>query len=698
MSSRHRVVRLVVGGAVLSVGAVLCLLVGCSDQKSSDSRSVESSAVELMAVPEPDLSGSEEDVRKQLAGQIEKLRAARENAATATELAEIYYDLGLLYVTYSFIGAAEVCFQNAQRLRGEDFRFPYLLGYLYQIQGRLAEAKTVLERSIVLRPDDVPSLLRLGAVRLEQAKPEAARRHFARALELDPGSAAGYDGLGKVAMVNGDVALAVDSFERALDRQPSASSLRHALGLAHRSLGNLEEARRYLEQGGDGLVLFSDPLLSPVTGLGKSAELYLVVAAEAFSEQRYETAASNYRRALEINPQDFTARKALGFCLEKLGDVAGAMAQLHEALRSGDAGNEDQNRREQAEVYRILGGLSVLDGRETEAITHFESSLELDPERLDPRLKLANALARAGRFEEALRHYDVALEKGPDDTETRVRRATALINLDRHGEALAEFRRAVESDPENAEARLRYAEALAFLEDEGAAALQRQQALSLPSEDTGRASLIADQAARLLSRGEIEAALEGYREALRLDPSFTDSRFELAKILAHLGQYEDAVRAFARVIEEAPRHGPARRAQVTALLLLERYGEARLQLQQGLQVMPADRQLAHALARILASAPDDRVRDGRLAIELATKVHEAGRDPAAIETLAMAYAEAGELDRALEIQSSLARDSEESGSDPGDSRRRLASYERRRPWRAETPDEIIRATLLGPSP
>ena len=79
-------------------------------------------------------------------------------------------------------------------------------------------------------------------------------------------------------------------------------------------------------------------------------------------------------------------------------------------------------------------------------------------------------------------------------------------------------------------------------------------------------------------------------------------------------------------------------------------------------------------------------------------MYESGRDSAAAETLAMAYAEAGELDRALEIQRRLAREAEESGFDPGDSRRRLASYERRLPWRAATPDEIIRASLVGPSP
>ncbi|HVS66381.1 MAG TPA: tetratricopeptide repeat protein [Thermoanaerobaculia bacterium] len=689
-------------GPCLVALLALPLLSSCAGESARDGGAPDrggSTAATLLPVPEPDLARSEQGVREQVEEQQRELRTRLDDPAIApAELASAFGDLGLLYVTYSFLEAAEACFRNAQHLVSEDYRWPYLLGHLYQIQGRLEEATTVLERAIALRPDDRPSHLRLGTVRFEQSDLESARRHFARVLEVDPSSAAAHDGLGKIAAAAGDSAAAVTHFERALALQPSASSVRHALGLAHRRLGHLDQAQKLLEEGGDAPVLFEDPLLEPVSRLARSAELYLVAAADAFSEERYDLAAASYRKALEIDPEDFTARKALGFSLEKLGDVDGAIEQLHLALRHGDSGDEQRTRRERAEVYRILGGLSVLHGGEEEALRYFAKAVELDPERADAHLKLANSLARAGRFDEALAHYDRVLEALPDHSETRVRRATALVNLGRRDEALAEFRRAVEADPENAETRLRYAEALEFLGDLDSARRQRDVGSSLPSGEGERAALLAREAGSLLDRGEIGPALERYRETLRIAPELTDARFEMARILGHLGRYDEALDELARVIAEAPRHGPARRAQVVALLLQERWDEARLRLQQSLEALPRDRQLAHALARVLASAPEERVRNGHLALELASKLHAARPEAATVETLAMALAETGQFDRAAAMQRSLVNGSEGFTDERQRQLQRLDAYERRTAWRASSPDEIIRATLVAESP
>ena len=226
-----------------------------------------------------------------------------------------------------------------------------------------------------------------------------------------------------------ETATATDYFERALELQPEASSIHHALGLAYRDLGDLEQAESHLSRGGDAAVLFKDPLLSSLTELGRSAELYLVRAAQAFSAERYDQAEPLYRKALEIDPANFTTRKALGFCLEKLGDVEGAAGQLEEGLRTGASGDPARDALERSELLRILGGLRVLQGREPEAIDAFQRSLEMNPERLDTRSKLANALARQGRLEDAAsgtssrrKRYD---EKGSARGRERRRRKPA---------------------------------------------------------------------------------------------------------------------------------------------------------------------------------------------------------------------------------------------------------------------------------
>ncbi len=678
--------------AALFAGALALLAgTGCTEPEPA------AETADLVEIPAPDLSGAEETVRRQIEEQLAEVEA-RSAAGEAEKLGRAYGELGLLYVTYNFLDAAKACFLNAQSLEGDHHQWPYLLGYLMQIQGQLEEASAALERALELRAADPPSLIRLGRVRLELGASGEARPLFEQTLALDPRSAAALDGLGRVAAAAGETARAVEYFERVLALQPKAASVHHALGLAYRRLGDLERAEDHLSRGGEAPVLFQDPYLSMVTEMGRTADIYMVRGAQAFSEGRYGQSAGYYRKALEIDPTIFDARKALGFCLEKLGDVEGAVDQLEEGLRQGTSGDPERDALERAELLRILGGLQVLQGQEPEAIETFRRSLELDPERLDPRLKLANALARRGSFEEAIDHYDYILGVDPDLSKVLVLRATARINLGQRQPALADFRQALVAAPEDPEPRLRFAEALEHFGDAaGAAALRRDAARLAESDPQQQARILAGEADKLLRRGELAQALEGYRQALSLDSGNIDARYQMATVLAHTGRYDDALVELAKVIEAAPHHGPARRAEVTVLLLQGRNSDARGRLEGGLEAMPRNQELAHALARLLATAPNSEVRDGALALDIASRVHQEAQRSDTAETLAMAFAEAGRFAEAQELQRQLVSTAESAGRKRAAEHwsEQLRAYEQARPWRARSPDEVI-STMTAP--
>lgn len=664
-----------------ALAAVLLLsIVGCDGPDKTPSK-IDRSQLEV--VPTPDLGKATGAVLEQITSQQAMLADKLASPAVSdAELGQAFGDVGMLYIAYTFLDAAEVCFRNAQRLMPQDHRWPYTLGYLFQTQGRAEEAKQALSRALELAPRDLPSLIRLGTIHFDQGDNQKAREVFERAYKVDPKAPAVLDGLGKVAAALGEHAKAVDYFERTIALQPSASSVRHGLGLAYRNLGDLEKAKKNLEKTGDALVLFEDPVLAEMAELSRSAEFYLVIGGEAMTEGRYDVAAGQYRHALEHDPANFLARKALGYSLQKLGDTDGAIEQLRLALEKGTTGDAAKDAAERSEVYRILGGLMVTKGRDDEAILDFEKAIEIEPDNLDARGKLANALARKGRFEAALPHYDRILKQLPDHTETRVQRATALVNLGRAKEAIADYRRAIAADPKNPELRLRYADALEFLGDRQAAAAERGAVAGLPLEDSRQAEMLAIEAQKLQRAGDFTAAIERYRRALELAPKLIAARYEMGALLGHQGRIEEALAAFRLVIEADPHHAGARRGEVTALLLTGRYGEARQQLNEALRFMPRDSQLAHTLARLLAVAPDARVRDGQLAIDLAQRVHAARREAETAQTLAMAYAEAGQLDRALEVQREQGGAGERAGE-------HLRAYEEGRPWRAASPEEIL---------
>ena len=220
-----------------------------------------------------------------------------------------------------------------------------------------------------------------------------------------------------------------------------------------------------------------------------------------------------------------------------------------------------------------------------------------------------------------------------------------------------------------------------------------------PANATERGNELAREAFRLSREGDQETAIEKYRAALEIAPELNGARFALARLLAGLSRFEEARKEFQILVAANPQDVASHRGQATALILLERWVEARQSLEDSLRtVVPRDGQLAHLLARVLASAPEDAARKGSLALELAMWVYDVQKKTAVGETVAMAFAEIGEYQRAVDIQGAMIEIVEKAGDEPllELMRERLAAYVSQQPWRARSPMEIVQSTELAP--
>lgn len=647
---------------------------------------------ELVPVPMPELAAVEPGVRAQITGEKAALdRLLADPDTSDEELATAYGELALVFLTYELSEPAEAALANAVTLAPDELRWQYLTGYLHKLRGRPEPAARHLGRALELAPDYLPAVIRLGQVRLDLGDPAAARRLFERALELSPEAAAAHEGLGRVADAEGDPAAAVAHYRRALELAPDATSLHYLLGQALRRAGDDEGARQALAAAGDAPVRIEDPLLQPIAGLAESAQFYVVQGSEALDDGNLDSAAGSFRRAVEIDPDNYTARKALAYTLEKLGDFAGAVEQLAAAVEATEVP------REEAEGRAILGSLLAAGARDAEAIEHLARSLELVPAQPGTRLKLADALARQKRFAEAIAQYDRLLADGADATPVLTRRAAALVNLGRADEALADYRRALAAAPDDPSVRLRYAEALDYLGRGAEAAAERRRAQELAAAGGGGVELLAGQGRLAATRGDFAVAAERYRAALAQAPERSDVRVAYANVLAAAGRHDEALVELGRVIEEVPDHGPARRAEIALLVLTGRHGHARVRLNEALSRFTRDRGLALTQARLLAATPDRRVRDGALALEVARRIREQEDDFLARDTLAMALAESGRTGEAAEVQRTVLAEAERSGDEAlaRHMRAKLDAYLAGRAWTAPDPEELLALGLPG---
>lgn len=398
-------------------GAAQDLVPGASQELARDSPTL----------AEPDLTSLESIVRAELIeARAELERRAAQSGQSNVVLAEGYGDLGRLYLAHSLLEPAAACFEAAGGLTPEQFQWPYYLGRVWLRLNDRSAAQVAFERALTLRPEDVPTLIALGALALERSEAAPAEGYFARALEANPTSAAANAGLGRVAASRGAFEPAAGYFETALRLQPSATAVHYELGMIHRELGDLEQAGRHLALRGERRAGEPDPLMDQVAALATGARAHLLRAGRALGAGRLDEGTAELRRAIDLDPNDATARVTLGAVLAQSDDAAGAREQFEEALRL-----EPDN----AKGHYNLGILSAEEGADREAVEHFRTALTSEPEHGRAELQLGSALSRLGLDGEAVEHLARASRLLPADETVCLREVAALVRLARFGAA-----------------------------------------------------------------------------------------------------------------------------------------------------------------------------------------------------------------------------------------------------------------------
>jgi tetratricopeptide (TPR) repeat protein len=379
----------------------------------------------------PDLTKLEESVREQITTEQNALAASlKDPAISKTALSEAYGRLGQIYHAYSLTAAARDCYVNANLLNPGDFRWIYLLARLDQQEGRFDEAIRRYTAARTLRPDYVPALVNLGNIFLELNRLEDAGASFLSALKIDEQNAAAHYGLGQVAMSRRNYIEAVSHFEKTLLEVPAANRVHYSLAMAYRGLGDAAKVKAHLAQQGTVGVRVSDPLVDGLQDLITGERIYLSRGKLAFEARRFAEAAAEFRKAIAVKPDSFTARVNLGATLTQLGDRKGAAEQFEEAIRI-----EPRKPNAHYNLAVLLSG----DNKHEQAINHLQLVVEIDPGDVDARFLLAQELMRARRFDEAL---DLAqrLYKATGAVEHGALVAMALAELGRCTEA-AEWQR-----------------------------------------------------------------------------------------------------------------------------------------------------------------------------------------------------------------------------------------------------------------
>lgn len=480
-----------------------------------------------------------------------------------------------------------------------------------------------------------------------------------------------------------------------LQVNPASTVAHNNLGVALLEGGRAEEARLHFDA-----TLAVDP---------KDATALFNLGVIAAGRQEWDTAVAHYKQALRVNRRNALVWNNLGVVASERGELDKAIAFYRHAIKL--------NPRD-ADAHVNLGAVLERSGDRPGAIAEFGTALQLNPRLLKAHYRLGAALAEEDRYDDAQSHLETAAALEPENTEV-LRRLAEVLNErgDKQG-ARRWFVRAVEVAPGDASLNYQLGVVLLELGETGLAIeyLDRSAALG-PRESAGEIHL--GIAAQLEEHGAHEAAMTHYRKATVLSPESPDAFYGLGAALSAAGLHREAEAEYRRVLALAPDHPEAANNLGVALLAQGRAAEAVEVFERALRLAPGDvevqRNLALALhesgrdaaavrilSAALAAAPEDAallnlmawvratspeadVRDAAEAVRLAERASAlAGNaNPQYLDTLAAAYAEHGRYVDAVRTarqalalaatNSNLARDVE----------RRLALYERARPYRHE---------------
>ncbi|HET9934357.1 MAG TPA: tetratricopeptide repeat protein, partial [Polyangiaceae bacterium] len=304
-------------------------------------------------------------------------------------------------------------------------------------------------------------------------------------------------------------------------------------------------------------------------------------------------AIEQYKRALDANPKDPTASRALRDAYTARGD-AHAAVQLFEREIEQTEGN--LGKAALAGKLALLQHEKLHDGARAEEIAR--RALEWDPGNIDALCVMGDVAFESRRFVEASRHYEAVqsrVDKLPNPTRVLIRYVDSLAQTGSTEKALAAMDTLLRLSPDNPGALERAAEVnFEHGSPSRAAELFAEliERFGAGLDHHSRARILERRGEALRRAGRFDEALAPLEEACELDPSRVDALVALAKVHEAAGRWLDVIKVKSRRLDNA--NGDDR---VELLLEIGEIWSSRL----------SDRaQAAKNLVAALDERPDDR--------------------------------------------------------------------------------------------
>ncbi len=388
---------------------------------------------------------------------------------------------------------------------------------LSRLVGRSAAAIRQLETLIAEDPDDASALFERGLIEQRAGDLRRAQRWFERAVNVGGTDTDARLHLAEVLYQRGQNEQALECLDLLLARQPDCADAHLLRGFVLGDMGRHDAA------------IASARLAAQLNPTLSTAQIDLSLESGALAGAPVAIDPSSANGVMHVEPEGALARYGLGLAFRQRGYFDEARREFERSL----AGGEDARMGAHA-----LGELDLIAGRFGDARARYESLLALQEQ---PRLwnEHGVALHQSGDVHAAADSYRRALRIDPRQALAYNNLGVALDDLGDHQAARESFLRAAEIDPTLIVARLNLARWLAGQRDPLAALALLRELVAFHPRDAASWHVMGTV---LHVLGRPEEARDALLTAIECRPSHAEARFELARVLARLGDADGAAR------------------------------------------------------------------------------------------------------------------------------------------------------------
>jgi len=384
-------------------------------------------------------------------------------------------------------------FREALRADPKSVNARYNLGLALIDAGQFAGAEAELRKLLAESPNARVHVA-LGVAKQGLHDDAAAEAEFRTALKLEPRSAIALQHLGESLAAQKRYTAATGAFREAAGIDPQ--NVDHAIALA--------QALDDIKSPDEGIAVLQSFIARQPNSALAEANLGTLLA----RQKRYSDAVGHFQRAITLDAGNMTARLSLAKALIALDRQPDAIPVLDEYLRQNASDSEARELR--GIVYR---GTADYES----AAEDLRAAVAANPGSYRAQYNLGFVLARLNRFEEARGHLEEARRLEPDSQEVEYQLANVLRRLNQDDSARQQLAELAERK-------------------------QREQTENIASMTAGRAN-------QKLVEGDAHAAVNGYQEALKLDPSNAKTWYNLALAQQRVGSVDAAMASLEKSVK-----------------------------------------------------------------------------------------------------------------------------------------------------